>query len=590
MVSGSAYTDLQEIAVQPNHSFTHASFNDSGTLLYGWAFGNPSDCLYIWRINEVSQEVIFPAESEGYYPSVCVIYKCCRRKLTSYKKRHGKPDATLIPYNTHLGCIIRTEDDTFFPAQIRSTQRGSLDELPKQILARPGAVCACMYGDHSLFILEKGYIHTRLWEHRIVGGATHIIERAAKLPVAEWKSFAAKTQAIRVIPQPGTNDVAVVLCTLDGKVMVLPVECMKAGRGEMQDLNGPSMKMYTAVQARPSPRNIETPNFSQGTDVRGAVIVETSELASLTGVALAGSSERVSEQMHHTSFESQSVHGMVLQDSNDQNWLQKRERLSITTAARSDTPSDYKSTISNDEDISSTSASRVRSTTEIDVVKSLGQILGGWSELRPHHEAALSCLGPHRFLRNYHRVIKSYALSLRKYSAVRAGVKLATTRLLQSRQNREDIAKGVLEALSSDKENRVDAHAYEGSDRADINDLSDDASEAESMSDIQDDFDSSLLTVIDEANEFLRCHVRVFELELRLLVLPLSLRDILESVPKKHIHIAHHNDLSFVNKVKAFVEDNTSVEWDWWPLRPRIHDLPAGEQRLEWHVSTRLWS
>lgn len=68
----SAYADLQAITVNQEHSFTHASFNDIGTLLYAWAFSSPDDCLYTWRIDEQSQGIIVSAESEGYYPSVRV--------------------------------------------------------------------------------------------------------------------------------------------------------------------------------------------------------------------------------------------------------------------------------------------------------------------------------------------------------------------------------------------------------------------------------------------------------------------------------------------------------------------------------------
>lgn len=84
--------------------------------------------------------------------------------------------------------------------------------------------CACMYGDHSLFIVEKGYLHTRLWEHRIVSDSTHIIKRGARKPVAEWNLFTGTVKALRVRPWPDSNNLAIVMCTSDGQVMVIPVE------------------------------------------------------------------------------------------------------------------------------------------------------------------------------------------------------------------------------------------------------------------------------------------------------------------------------------------------------------------------------
>lgn len=37
-----------------------------------------------------------------------------------------------------------------------------------------------------------------------------------------------------------------------------------------------------------------------------------------------------------------------------------------------------------------------------------------------------------------------------------------------------------------------------------------------------------------------------------------------------------------MNKTKAFIEDYTAFEWDWWPLTSRIPDLPPGRLRLQW--------
>jgi hypothetical protein len=101
----------------------------------------------------------------------------------------------------------------------------------------------------------------------------------------------------------------------------------------------------------------------------------------------------------------------------------------------------------------------------------------------------------------------------------------------------------------------------------------------------EDDFETNLLSVIADAYDFLRRDIPTLDLELRLLVLPPSLRDVMEFVPRDDIQISAANDYSFVNRAKAFVEDNTSMEWDWWPLKPRIPDLEPGRQRLEWHVS-----
>ncbi|KAH4187536.1 hypothetical protein HBI56_091020 [Parastagonospora nodorum] len=207
-VKKDAYANLQPIAFNQEHSFTHASFNDNGTLLYAWAFSSPHDCLYIWRIDENSQDIAVPAESEGYYPS----------------KRHGSPEAALIPYAVRPGCIVHAKSGELFPAQMRSTQCDSFEELPKHIFECPKVACACMYGDRSLFIVEKGTLHTRLWKHRVVGDSNLAIERGAKKPFAKWPSFSGTVKAIRVRPWPDSNDLAIVMCTSHGQVMAIPVE------------------------------------------------------------------------------------------------------------------------------------------------------------------------------------------------------------------------------------------------------------------------------------------------------------------------------------------------------------------------------
>jgi hypothetical protein len=60
-------------------TFTHAAFNDSGNLLYAWAYGKELDHLYIWRI-ENGRTILklehegLPLEHEGHYHSVRIIY------------------------------------------------------------------------------------------------------------------------------------------------------------------------------------------------------------------------------------------------------------------------------------------------------------------------------------------------------------------------------------------------------------------------------------------------------------------------------------------------------------------------------------
>ena len=86
----------------------------------------------------------------------------------------------------------------------------------------PKTVAACMYGDHSLLVAEEGSFHTSIREHRIVGGANHIIENAAKRPIVRWLFSAAKISQMRVVQTPETNDLVLIICTHKNKVVFIP--------------------------------------------------------------------------------------------------------------------------------------------------------------------------------------------------------------------------------------------------------------------------------------------------------------------------------------------------------------------------------
>jgi hypothetical protein len=77
---------------------------------------------------------------------------------------------------------------------------------------------------------------------------------------------------------------------------------------------------------------------------------------------------------------------------------------------------------------------------------------------------------------------------------------------------------------------------------------------------------------------------QVLIVELRLLTLPATVREVLESTQKSAIQISSENDTSLLNRAKAYIEDNTSYEWDWWPLKPRLPDLTSDNWRIQWKV------
>ena len=72
--------------------------------------------------------------------------------------------------------------------------------------------------------------------------------------------------------------------------------------------------------------------------------------------------------------------------------------------------------------------------------------------------------------------------------------------------------------------------------------------------------------------------------DLALLTLRGPLQQLLSHIPKRAMELSSKNDTSFVNTSKAFLEDYTITEWDWWPLAPRVPDVKYGESRLQWKV------
>lgn len=72
-------------------------------------------------------------------------------------------------------------------------------------------------------VVEKGYLHTRVREYRIAGGGNHVIEATAKEPLIEWTYSASKITQMRVMAIPGTDDLVIILCTLESKIIFIPI-------------------------------------------------------------------------------------------------------------------------------------------------------------------------------------------------------------------------------------------------------------------------------------------------------------------------------------------------------------------------------
>ncbi|KAL4974912.1 hypothetical protein BDW66DRAFT_79394 [Aspergillus desertorum] len=267
---------------------------------------------------------------------------------------------------------------------------------------------------------------------------------------------------------------------------------------------------------------------------------------------------------------------------------------------------DYISVVSNDDDIASQVATK-RTEPEIFAARYFGSFLAELKELRPLHEEALRKLGVKRFRENYRRILKYYVVKLRPeaYSAIEKDI----VRVLKSRLNRMNIAERILSLIQEEKENKTKPldelisrpvekqsleawarNAYgqpaadvmfdpeiEGYEQSDDEDEIEDAEEDAHLQELQ--FPN--LTYVDS---FLRRDLpfQALVLNLRLLLLPATLREMLETTPKRSIHISQTDDTSLLNHAKELIENYTGFDWDWWPLMPRIPKLSRGRLRLQW--------
>ncbi|USP79667.1 ankyrin repeat-containing domain protein [Curvularia clavata] len=258
-------------------------------------------------------------------------------------------------------------------------------------------------------------------------------------------------------------------------------------------------------------------------------------------------------------------------------------------------PDDIRSIQSDNESIGS-KISTTRSRAELFAVNHLATFFAQLDDLRLLHEVALQKIQRRRFISNYRRILKSYYKRLLKEAA--SSTEKAVTRVLQSRRNRPSLEKFL--AQPAEKEyledwlGRMQGTEYERSALAiqqpPFNDFqledggSDSGFDTEPETEAEDEF-----TNIDGAERFLQQGLAFHNLvlDIRLLMLPHSLRQIVETTPKCSLQVIENNDTSWVNNAKAFLESHTGYKWDWWPLAPRIPNLDIGEQHLQWKVRIR---
>jgi tetratricopeptide (TPR) repeat protein len=316
-------------------------------------------------------------------------------------------------------------------------------------------------------------------------------------------------------------------------------------------------------------------------------------------------SQRGSHKAWQITQEESSVRSATLVEDQDGFTAEKSSATDVMEPER-EGDDDCMSMESNDEDIASQAATR-RSVPEILAVRQFGSFFAELEDLRSLHKEALSRLGTTRFQENYRRIFKRYVLKLQENA--RIPVEKDIVLILRSRTNRLSMAQRILNLIRAEDEGS--SKPLEGLIRQPVEKLQlEDWAEnvympqnPESLDAIEIDAEGSEHSVeesddevcaeerrfpnITQANRFLRTSFpfQMLVQDLRLLVLPPSIREVLEHTPKDSIRLFCENDTSLENKFKAFVEDSSNIEWDWWPLTPRVPHLPADKVHLRWTVS-----
>lgn len=202
-----------------DQNFTHAAFNDTGDLLFAWAYGQ-IDKLYCWRYEDgrMNQDT----SSESPYETVSHhLHQCCSWISDDTKVKTGNPDLIkVIPYNTYHGCIVERPDKRLFPAQIRSTLRENRDPFPRNNeITLSHLQSACMFNDNSLVTVEKSF-HRYLREYKINYSGTHILAQPGT-EICRLKS--STDHASRILAVKQDDNVIIIACNRNATVEFVKV-------------------------------------------------------------------------------------------------------------------------------------------------------------------------------------------------------------------------------------------------------------------------------------------------------------------------------------------------------------------------------
>ncbi|CAI7627541.1 unnamed protein product [Penicillium glandicola] len=216
-------------------------------------------------------------------------------------------------------------------------------------------------------------------------------------------------------------------------------------------------------------------------------------------------------------------------------------------------------------------------------------------------EKAILHMGETLFAKNMRRSLKSFYKNLSveaETEAERAAAKLLRSRrgrqrisqqlavyILQHKDENRNVDRLDLQTAPEDKD-RMEAWLARNFERpvsllefeAQTPDIESSTSCSDSDSDVDEIPNISDLKLILRGTWSFQILLRDF----MLLLLSPELKDVLLSIPRRHIWLSEAQDLSFMNRVKVWIEDKTETIWNWWPLESAKRPLRDGESRMFW--------
>lgn len=300
----------------------------------------------------------------------------------------------------------------------------------------------------------------------------------------------------------------------------------------------------------------------------------------------------------------------------------KKKRSSLNDGQFSQNDSnDFVNLIITDKDGVGSTIPADRITYEMVAERQLSGLLTQNGELRPLCEEALRRMDESWFVDNLQRLLKQYYSDL--VQNAETNLEQVTSRILKSRLSRIRIARHIAITLKLEYDKiRADMEQHTQETESKIPNLDawivgnaglgaqnkktqsetrDDktGSENEDLSDDEETLDErktkDVLPNVAGMEAFLirGRPFRALSFNFELLLLPSnlsSLTRILMSIPSDRIWFSAEDDFSPSNRMKAFVEDHTEGNWNWWPLRPRMRVLQDNQTRLHWRCVSIIYA